>query len=103
MFQFLPGCEKFGRRGLPGGQDGGTQIQVIPTKVRNQMGYPEYQVIDGNAIPLLTKVVNFETLPYHRLTGKTIGKNAFTSKKLGKTFFAQKQQNIESFEMNMAL
>ena len=49
------------------------------------------------------KVVNFETLPYHRLTGKTIGKNAFTSKKLGKTFFAQKQQNIESFEMNMAL
>ena len=50
-----------------------------------------------------SKVVNFETLPYHRLTGKTIGKNAFTSKKLGKTFFAQKQQNIESFEMNMAL
>ena len=49
------------------------------------------------------KVVNFENLPYHRLTSKTIGKIAFSSKKLGKTFFAQKQQNIESFEMNMAL
>ena len=50
-----------------------------------------------------SEVVNFETLLYHQFTGKTIGKNAFTSKKIGKTFFAQKQQNIQSFEMNLAL
>ena len=47
--------------------------------------------------------MNFETLPYHQFTGKTVGKNVLTSKKLGKTFFAQKQQNIQSFEMNLTL
>ena len=66
----------------------------------NGVGLSKWGPVVGNGV---SKVVNFETLPYHQLTGKTIGKNAFTSKKLGKTFFAQKQQNIESFEMNLAL